>query len=415
MLPNGLTVIHSPRPGTGVVSFSLRVMAGSIYERQDEAGIAHLLEHIVFDGTEKYPTERELAMLIDEHGGFRNATTSRETIEYVAKVLSDDIENAFEYLSQIVMYPLIREESVEKQKKIIEQEIYRFKSDPEKYAARLIYSVIFPDVRAGGLITGEVADVKKIGRDKIRAYIERTHCAKNMVLAICGNIDNDKLREFAAKYFANMHSGEPISLIDLDDVQSTTNPLIESRENPKQAILAIGYRGLLSTDQDRYALELLFPILARGKTSRLVYEIREKRALAYMTNAYNMSGRNMGAAVIQIGLAESNLRECIRIIKEQLMDLVSNVIPEDEIRKSLAFIKAGLAFNLENSLAEASFYSNMLSTSGVIRSIDEELVLYDAASKDPISLKKTAARIFSSKPSVLAIGSQGLANSDLVW
>lgn len=411
-ISNGLTVIHTRRPNSLNVSMSLMVIAGSMYESSEEIGVAHFLEHIVSDGTEKYPTEKRLAELIDERGGARNAITNKETIEYVVKVLKEDSEIAFEYLSEISIHPLIRDEDVQKQKKIIEQEIYRFKSDPEKFAQRLIYSAIFPDTRIGGLTTGDVDDVKRISQSNILSYHYRTHCAKNMVLSVCGNISEEAVLVLARKYFGDLTSGEKLSPIDLHVVPKN-EPMLQIMPDLKQAILAVGYQGFRSGDKDHYVADILSVLLTRGKSSRLFYEIREKRALAYMVNSNNFNGRNIGVFTIQVGLANDKVSECLEIIKTELKKVTSSDLPEVELNKALAFIRSNIAFSFENSLFEASYYSRLWCFTGIVQPIERELDYYESIIHTPSLIQETAKKMFSVNPAVLIIG-QGTAQESQI-
>ena len=406
-ISNGLTIVHIQRPDSLNVSMSLMVIAGSMYESSDEIGVAHFLEHIVSDGTEKYPTEKKLSELIDERGGARNAMTNKETIEYIVKVLKEDSEIAFEYLSEISIHPLIREEDVVKQKKIIEQEIYRFKSDPEKFAQRLIYSAVFPETRIGGLTTGDVDDVKKISRSSILSYHKKTHCAKNMVLSVCGNISEEQVLALAEKYLGSLKSGEKLPPIDSHIVPRNV-PVLQIIPYAKQAVLAVGYQGFKFDDKDHYVADILSVLLTRGKSSRLFYEIREKRALAYMVNSNNFNGRNIGIFTIQVGLANDKVSECLEIIKTELKKVTSGDMLLDELNKALAFIKSNIAFSFENSLFEASYYSKLWCFTGTIQPIARELDIYESIVRNPDLIHETARKLFSVNPAILILG-QGMA------
>ncbi len=400
VLPNGLTVVSIYKPYSPNVSFSLRLMAGSIYEKKDEIGVAHFLEHIVFDGTEKYPDEKKLAELIDERGGYRNGITSRETVEYVVKVLREDADVGFEYLSQIASSPLMRENDIEKQKKIIEQEIYRFKSDPMTLAPRLIYSAIFPNTRLEALSSGDVEDIAKISRDSIHGYFSKTHVAKNMVLCVSGNISEEVLRGSAEKYFVNISSGHEMGKIDID-VPMKDGQIVSKVPGLKQSTLAIGYSSFQIRSAHRYAADLISAILTKGKSSRLVYEIREKRAMAYAVNSSNYSGRNFGAFVVQVGLAQDKVPECQSIILNEIKRLSTETLSSAELAKAISFIKANMAFSFENSLAEASYYSGSWCATGNIVSVEKEISNYGTV--NPLEILETAKLLFSKKPAILTI------------
>ncbi|MEK7609741.1 MAG: pitrilysin family protein [Patescibacteria group bacterium] len=403
--PNGLTIIHSLRPENLTVSLSLRVIAGSIYESFEEIGVAHFLEHIVSDGTEKYPSKKLLTNLIDKKGGFRNAFTNKETIEYVVKVLKEESETAFEYISEITKNPLIREEDIQKQKNIIEQEINRFKSDPEKLAQRQIYSLLFPGIRVGGLVTGDVGDVKRITGSSIRSYHNKTHNTKNMVLVVCGNISLVQAKEFTVKYFGDMRSDKKLPLSTVQVVQRT-EPLVQVIPGLKQAILTVGYRAFKTDEPEHYVTDLLSMVLTRSKSSRLYTEIREKNSLAYSINSSNFNGRNIGIFSINVGLAKDKILTCLNIIHTELKNITLTPISDIELNRALAFIKSSIVFSFENTLNEASHYSNFWCSTNKIQSVDQELLNYESVAKNPDKILATAQKLFSVKPSILVTSAE---------
>jgi predicted Zn-dependent peptidase len=399
-LPNGLTVIYSHRPQSACVALSFRVIAGSQYELPHEIGVAHFLEHLVSDGTEKYPDEKAIAGLIDERGGFRNAYTGMETVEYVVKLLREDAEVACDYLAEIVMRPLLRDTAITKQKQIIEQEILRFKNNPEQFAPRLLYAALFPGIRRGGLVTGDIADIQKLSRAVIHAYWQRTHVARNAVLAVCGDLPLTEVRALAERYFGNMVSGEQIALLNFT-APPATEPIREVRPDIKQAELAIGFQAFAANDPDHYAAHLLQHILTSGKTSRLRYEIREKRALAYSVSGHHSAGRTSGQLTLHVGLAEKNIPECLEIIRHELKDLATNLLSPEERQKAFRYIKTNRAFQFENSLAEAAYHSNQWCLTGTLP--PAELAVYAAVAADAEALRAAAARLFSSPPAMVFI------------
>ncbi len=399
----GLTVIHSFRPHSMNLACSLRVIAGSMYENPEEAGVAHFLEHMVLDGTEKYTTKKELSGLIESKGGFRNASTNKEGIEYQIMVLKEEAKAAFEYLSQIILYPLFSEDTIEKQKKIIEQEILRFKSNPEEFASRLAYSTLFKS-RLGGLNTGDIDAIRKITKNKLESFYARTHCAQNMVLALCGNITLDEAKSLAEHYFTELKPGSKIPLVEILPIQQK-QAVYEVLPESKQSVLVLAYRGYASSDPDRYAALLLFQILLKGSTSRLNQEIREKRALAYSVNGMITSGRNLGLFLMRVGLAEKNVPLCLEVIQAELKKVSEQLLSQDEINKSLAQIKASLSFSFENSLTEAAYYANGWCSTGKIKEIHSELEQYSLAA-DPVIIRDTAVKLFSQTPGILILGSK---------
>ncbi len=401
---NGLTVIHIPRPGISSVAISVRVIGGSIYEKDDEVGIAHFLEHIVLDGSKKYPSKKLISSIIEEEGGFRDAVTNKEKIEYTVKIIKDNVESAFEFLSEIIINPLISEEDIIKEKKIIEQEINRIKSDPEKYSDRFIFSGVFPDSRLGKLNTGDVEDIKKIQRDKVLSFHRRTHCARNMIISVCGDITEDEVRNLLNKYFKDLNEGERMEIVPLNNVPSK-EIIIENINGIKQATLTVGYRSDLSNLDEYCALDLAYRVLMVGSYARLKYEIREKKALAYAVSGSNYRGRNYGIVNFRIGLDNESIKECISIIRSELSRISTELISNDELNKAFTLIKSAQIFNFENSISLASFYSEILATNGRLMSADEVLSKYKEISSNPEYVLEIAKRVFKTSPSILLMGS----------
>ncbi len=400
----GLTVIHTPRPTSGSISFSLRVIAGSMFENNDEIGVAHFLEHIVLDGTKKYPSKKLLSGLIDERGGVRNASTNKERIEYTVKVLKDDAEIAFDFLSQIIIHPLIFEEDISKEKKIIEQEINRIKSDPEKYSERLIYSGLFPGTRLGMLNTGDIEDINKLTRDKIVGFHKKTHSAKNMVLSIVGDISEDEVNAFVKQYFNELEGGSKILPIEISS-NISGRPTIVNMQGLKQTTLTLGYRSFPANTDESYALDIISKILMMGSTSRLRYEIREKMALAYALSGSNHRSRNYGIFTIHIGLDQNRVNECINAIKGEFDKIKNELISQEELNKAYTFIKSGQIFGFENSLTLASFYSDLWSTEEVSISVEDILAKYERIYNNPAYIQEVAKKVFSVEPVIQLIGS----------
>ncbi|MDP3962285.1 MAG: insulinase family protein, partial [bacterium] len=287
---------------------------------------------------------------------------------------------------------------------------YRFKSDPEKFAQRLIYSAVFPGTRIGGLTTGDVDDIKIITQSSILSYYQRTHCAKNMVLSVCGNISEKQVLSLSQKYFGNLKSGEKLYQIKLRVVPEK-EPVLEIIPSLKQTVLSIGYQGFRSEDKDHYVADILSVLLTRGKSSRLYYEIREKRALAYIVNSNNFNGRNTGIFTIQVGLANDKVLECLNIIKTELKKVTSGDLPEDELNKVMAFVRSNIAFSFENSLFEASYYSKSWCFTGTVQPIEEEFNNYESIVRTPSLIQETARKMFSVRPAILIIG-QGMTKEN---
>ncbi|MES3031260.1 MAG: pitrilysin family protein [Patescibacteria group bacterium] len=400
-LSNGLQVIVIERPQSLSVSLSFRIIAGSIYDVKGSEGGAHFLEHVVFDGTEKYPSEQKLSGLIEEKGGQRNGATGKETVEYWTKTMIEDVEVGFDYISQVLLHPLLKEVDIEREKKIIEQEINVFTADAEKYSQRAIFKILFPNSSLGKFNTGEIRDLQKITREKILSHMEATYKAGNAVLVICGDVPLEKIKNLAEKYFKDLKPGNRVAPPSAESLPLKES-VIEYRDIG-HSLLSMAFKTFPASDPRKYALDLIQSILTKGRTSRLFSEIREKRALAYVIGSYPIYTRANGGFVIRVGVTEQKIEETISVIKSELKKLTIELVSEDEIKKAYIMMKAHQAFILEDSLKKASYYSEMFCLTGSIKNLEEEYSLYEEVIRNPELIRETAKAIFAQDPAILIL------------
>ncbi len=402
-LSNGLTVILCDRPGCRSVAMSFRVRAGSIYEHAHETGVAHFLEHVAMDGSRRYPNERKLSDVIDLHGGIKNAVTNKDTIEYYVKVLKGDESFALEYLSQIVCESLISKESITKQKGIIEQEISRFKSDPERLSQRAVYSVVFPGTRLGSFNTGDVDDIRSLRWETVVAYAQVTHCGNNSVLVVCGDLKSSNIESLIQTYFGALPPGQTMSVPDIK-ATPLANPVTMHLNGAKQTVISAGFQAFPTGDIRRYAVDVLRYILCAPTSGRLSYEIRERQSMAYSIAGNSYHGRAAGALMIHAGVSPERVDDCIATMTNEFAKLSQTVPDSIELDRSYASIKARKAFLLEDTLGEASYHSYQWCTTDTTKTVEAELDAYKAVCADNECIRNTASSLFKDPPAILLVG-----------
>jgi predicted Zn-dependent peptidase len=409
-LKNGLTVVHSERRDGLNTSLSLRFIAGSLYENTEETGIAHFLEHIVFDGTKKYPTEQVLATFIDEKGALRSGTTSKDSVEYRVKILNEEIESAFDYLSQITQFPLLSDVDIEKERKVINQECNMNLNDTSKRVWNITMSQLFPNVSLGKTITGNINEIQNISKEKIIAFMSKYYVANNAVLSVVGNISTVQVKTLSEKYFEFLLLGEKNEIKNINS-SPDHDTKIEVVADLKQSTLSLGWNGFNKGTDESYAVSLISRVLTGGRSSRLFTELRGKRGMVYTVNSPHFSGRNWGYFSIRMGLSETKISEAMDVIKKELKKITNEPISSDELKKAFVQIKSNLTFSFEDSLDEAQFYSNNWCLDKII-TLDEEIQNFKRVSENPTFIQGVAKRIFSSKPTVAALVS---APMDITW
>lgn len=356
-LANGLKVLHLPFKGIDTASVSIVGRVGTDYESLDEIGVSHLLEHTLFDGSKKYPTSKELEALVEDAGGYSNGSTGRLDVEYFARVLKEDIELGFEFLSQVVLHPLLREEDILKEKSIVEQEaIKRFDDPIERFFVDMNRSM-YPGQRRGEPGIGEVEHIRKIDVDTVRNYYAKHYLAPNFVLSVCSSLDEKKVFEYASEYFGEMKSGvqSPLPQWKKDPDNAF---FVKRKKTLNQATVTISFFAPKLDDPDEYKVRYIAEVLGGSILSRLFQRLRIEKGYVYSVNTrYNRSW-DSGTFTFTLKLAEENLKDALAIIKEEIALLQKELITEAEHERVQKQIVASLVFLSEKPMGRIDLYSN---------------------------------------------------------
>lgn len=400
-LENGLRVVYTHYPHLSSFSISMMGRAGSMYETPETAGVAHFLEHVVFDGTEKYPNEIELSTLLDSVGGSSNAATGNEYVRYYASTLAEDATKTFEHISEVVLHPLLKETSIKKQQLIITEEINMYLSDPSSFAFDKMMEAMYPDSRLGGLITGTASEVLKIDREKIDAYRKERYSANNFVLSVCGPLSEKKVRELSAEYFSEMPRGRRTSV---PKPKSSKGFHVDARrwKDLKQTTLLLGYPAPSLESKKRYAWAILSFILGSGQLSRLFSSIREKHNLTYYIGSNYSAGPGYGHLYVYTGLNEKNISKFINAYKEEVDKLVREGITENEYKRALSNFRASLLYKSDSTSGTASTYAYDRLFGKEKDAFPEKLKKYERVTLDEVH--RAAKELFAEAPKVSAIG-----------
>jgi len=398
-LSNGFRVVFVPYRNSEVVSFSLLGKGGSNYEKADEVGVAHFLEHAVFDGTKKYPSREKLSGLIQNLGGSFGGSTGRDGVKYWVRLVKKDVEQGFGFLSELVLQPLIEEKLMGKNKGIIEQEINRFKDSADLYVPRIASKLLFPNQRYGMLNSGDVEDIKSITREKVLSFIKENYIAQNFVLGISGDLDVDLINCLASKYFSVVPVGHTLEL-----PSPTKSPFldlyVENRPTLKQAHCEVCFYGYTDNDAKKYACAILSSALGGGVLSRLFKSIRGK-GLAYVVGSHINFSQKYGILSIYAGLSENNLNKSLVLIKKEIDKIKEKLITKEEYERVLSRISASYIFAAEDSLNRASYYADLVLFDKKVRSHLEEIERFKAVTREEV--REVANEIFSQNPKIVAL------------
>jgi predicted Zn-dependent peptidase len=344
-LDNGLRVLTADLPYAQSVSVLVMLAAGSRYETEENAGIAHFSEHMFFKGTEKRPSAKEIAGAIDAIGGEFNAFTGKEYTAYYVKCAAEHRDVALDVLVDMLRNARFEEEEIEREKGVIVEEMNMYYDTPRDFIGSVYEQLLWGDQPLGRDIIGNKETVRGATRDTFMGYLDRWYKPSRMVLGVAGRI-GDGLLERAQELLgdlADAETGEP----------EPTAPYANGRvqvhsKQSEQAHVSIGVHSLPLDHPDRYALQLLATVLGGGMSSRLFSEVRERRGLAYYVYGLNHSYTDAGSLYSQAGVDINRIDDAVATIAGELRKVATDPLPAEELEKARAFAKGRFVLQLES-------------------------------------------------------------------
>jgi predicted Zn-dependent peptidase len=347
-LDNGLRLLTASMPHTRSVSLNVFIGAGSRYETDANAGIAHFIEHLCFKGTAHYPTSREIATAIEGVGGIINGGTDKELTVYWAKVPDSHFGTALEVLSEMVLSSQFDPAEIEKERNVIIEEINMSLDFPPQRAEMLIDELLWPNHPMGRDIAGTKQSVSDITRKNMLDFLKTRYLPQRTVVSLAGNIQHQAALELVHRTFGHWpKSPMPPEYLPFKEKEPTHRLRVEKRDI-EQVNLCLALPGLSLVHPKRYHLNLLNIILGEGTSCRLFSEIRDRLGLTYNIQSHLQYYLDCGSLNIYAGADPDNLTALIRAILEQL-SLLREGVPESELTKAKELSKGRRRLQLEDS------------------------------------------------------------------
>ncbi|MGB9715025.1 MAG: M16 family metallopeptidase [Thermodesulfovibrionales bacterium] len=371
-LSNGIPVVMEPLRNMRSVAIGIWVKVGSRNEPFDKNGISHFLEHMFFKGTHKR-TAKDIAVEIDSLGGELNAFTSKENTTFYIKILDEYIEKGVELLSDIFLHSTFPEEDIEKEKRIIKEEIKMVEDTPDDYIHDLFNQTVWGNTGLGRSVLGRRDTVKSFTREDLILHIKKYYGVKDVIIACAGNFEPESLLMILNKYLGNLRRGsEPEK-----DSPPVFNTKIEVfHKELSEAHVCMGVEGIPQNSEERYSLSVLNTILGAGVSSRLFQEIREKRGLAYSIYSFVSSYFDTGIWGIYAGVGRKRVHELVELILKET-DSLKDTVTEVELERAKKHLKGNIILGLEstgsrmNNIARQEiYYGRYYSPKEVMKEID---------------------------------------------
>jgi len=396
-LSNGIRVVSETLPKSRSVSIGVWVKAGSRHEPQEISGISHFIEHMFFKGTEKR-TAKDIAIEMDSLGGEMNAFTSQETTTYYAKVVDEHLPVAIDILSDILLGSKFDPVEMEKERKVILEEIKGVEDTPDDYIHEFFTSTVWPDNPLGRPILGTKETIKALKHENIISYIDQFYSPKEIVISVAGNFEHERLIELLDASFGMLsRTGLPKKEV----TPSFTHAVMVKKKQLEQVQVCIGCKGLNYMHDDRYVISALNTVLGNSMSSRLFQEVREQNALAYSIYSYVTSYRDTGLLTVSAGADPTNALEVVRLVIREFKNIKDEgITPAEEIRVKNQ-IKGNLILSFESSNSHMSRLARQEIYFGKYISIDDIIKGVEKVTTDQV--RRLAQQLFTRENLSLAI------------
>jgi predicted Zn-dependent peptidase len=344
-LQNGIRVISETIPHSHSVAIGIWVTNGSRHDRPEINGVAHFIEHLLFKGTAKR-SALDIAREIDSVGGVLNAFTCREYVCYYAKVLNESLPKAVDLLSDIFLNSTFDPAEIEKERKVVLQEIRMLRDSPDSYIHELFCQSFWKSHPLGMTIAGTEESVNRLSRDVLLINRTERFRSEDIIITAAGKVTHAEIRMLLEGLFADVEEGS----CQKDPGLPTCEKRVEIiNKDLEQVHLCIGTKALPQDSPQRYAGYILNTILGGSISSRLFQEVREEKGLAYSVYSYVLSHSDTGTLVVYAGTKEDKLNEVIGIILQQCKTLKTDPVTSAELDFAREHLKGNLLLSLEST------------------------------------------------------------------
>lgn len=380
-LENGVSIVMEQIYSVRSVALGIFIRNGSINETSKSNGISHFIEHMLFKGTNKR-TSKDIAEEMDNIGGQLNAFTAKEYTCYYARVLDTHIDTAIDVLTDMIFNSKFDSIDIEKESKVILEEINMYEDSPDDIVFTKLQKEIWQNSPLAYNVLGTKENVSRFKRQDFIEYMDNKYVGENIVVAIAGSFDKEKILEIIKQKMSSMPKGK--ANLDADKQYIYTPSRTKVYKDIEQLHLAIVFDGISIKDKHNYSMSLLNAIIGGGMSSILFQKVREEHGIAYSIYSYNNSYVNNGLFNIYVALNKSQLDKTINIIYKEIANLKNNKITNQQIEKTKEQLKSNYIMGLESTSNRMSSIGRSKVLVNKIKTPDEIIQEVDLIRKEDI-------------------------------
>lgn len=372
---NGVTVLSELLPGVRSVAVGVWVRSASAHEARAQMGVSHLLEHMVFKGTERR-TAREIALELEVRGGALDAFTSRDHTSYQARVLDEDLPRALDVLTDLVRNPVLRESDLALERKVVLQEISTVEDTPDDLVFELHAEALWPEHPYGYSILGTRETVGRLVADDLRKLHQRAYHPRHVVIAAAGSLHHEVLLKLLARCGWFTVDGGP-DPVPVSPVPPGARVERRVRRDSAQVHLVLGTDTFPYRDQRRYALMLVNTVLGGGMSSRLFQRVREELGLAYAVYTFQSFYRDGGVTGVYVGTHPGTAVQAADAIRAELARVAEEGLSPKQLGEAAQQLKGQVTLSLESPAARMHRLATLALHEEPYRTIDQVLTEID--------------------------------------
>jgi predicted Zn-dependent peptidase len=374
-LESGVRIVTEAMPSVRSVSLGFWIGTGSRHESDEQAGLSHLLEHLLFKGTPKYESV-QIDQIFDAMGAELNAGTGKETTSVFARVIDEHLPEAFDVMADMVFRPTLQD--IESEREVILEEIAMYEDDPQEKVFDLLGEATFGADPLGRAIIGSADVISGTPTDQIRAFHDERYAPGNVVIAAAGAVDHDALVALSAERVrAAGQQRVPAALGGLLHVPDRPARRFE-RKDTEQFHVCLGGVGLSRHDERRFALRVLDTIFGGTSSSRLFQEVRERRGLAYAVYSFTSAYQDTGQIGLYVGTRAENLVSAMSVVQTELARFVKDPSTDEELVRAKENLKGRVVLALESTGARMNRLGSEILAGAPVMPIDEVVARIDA-------------------------------------
>ena len=354
MLDNGLRAIVKEDHRNPIVVISIFIDSGSASEGEySGTGISHLIEHMLFKGTQKYPVG-SIEDILNKYGGSIEGYTSYDYTGYSVTILKDHLDIALDILKEMITEPAFDHVEMKKEMSVIEREMDMNKDDPARRISRMMFEAAFLKHPYRLSPIGYKENFKRLTRPDLIKFFKAAYVPEKITIAVVGDIDRQNVLDKIDMSFGKMARGNNTVIIRPEEPPQVTERLLEKRADIDGAYMNISFHSTDLLNNDLYAMDLLSFILGQGESSVLNESLRMKGQMVLSVSAYNYTPKDPGLFIISSILKEENINRAIGAVLNQIENLKQNGVSEDDLLKAKNNFIADYVYQKETIESQAN-------------------------------------------------------------